>query len=153
MPHNPRKRRELIILIDRLSRFNTGRKSQNTDLTFGEARVLAYINITMEENSKSVIALSDLAERALLAPSALSQMIRSLERRGYVVRDPDPKDRRAVLIALTTEGKEAALRLQASLEENYNKLFDVVDEKDIDELIRLLHIVTDYQEKHQFLQY
>ena len=49
--------------------------------------------------------LSELARRANMTPQAMGELVDELESLGYVVRRPDPTDRRAKLIVLTRKGK------------------------------------------------
>jgi DNA-binding MarR family transcriptional regulator len=57
--------------------------------------------------------LTHLAERALMTPQAMGELVDYLAARGYVERVPDPNDRRAKLIVLTDLGYDA---LQAALD-------------------------------------
>jgi DNA-binding MarR family transcriptional regulator len=58
---------------------------------------------------------SVLAERSGLTRQAMTQIVDSLERLGYVKRGPDPRDRRAQLVTYTARGRKA-LRLARSLQ-------------------------------------
>jgi DNA-binding MarR family transcriptional regulator len=63
--------------------------------------------------------LSTIAARANITPQAVGELVDDLERLGYVVRLPDPDDRRAKRIVLTDRGREsvaAALDTIATLE-------------------------------------
>jgi DNA-binding MarR family transcriptional regulator len=63
--------------------------------------------------------LSTIAMRANITPQAVGELVDDLERIGYVVRQPDPHDRRAKRIVLTDRGREsvaAALNTIATLE-------------------------------------
>ncbi len=63
--------------------------------------------------------LSTIAARANITPQAVGELVDDLERLGYVVRQPDPDDRRAKRIVLTDRGREsvaAALETIAALE-------------------------------------
>jgi DNA-binding MarR family transcriptional regulator len=51
--------------------------------------------------------LTALAERAVMTPQAMGELVDDLVTRGYVDRVPDPADRRAKLIMLTPLGYEA----------------------------------------------
>ena len=51
------------------------------------------------------LRLSDLAQRTLVTLSGISRLVTSLERAGLVQREPDPTNRRAVLVTLTREGR------------------------------------------------
>jgi DNA-binding MarR family transcriptional regulator len=50
--------------------------------------------------------LTDLARRANISPQAMGELVDELEDLGYVVRRPDPTDRRAKLIVLTSKGRK-----------------------------------------------
>lgn len=53
------------------------------------------------------LRLSTLAERIHLDLSTVSRQVPALERAGWLVREPDPHDRRAQLLQLTDEGRSA----------------------------------------------
>ena len=53
------------------------------------------------------LRLSALAERLFLDVSTVSRQVPALERAGWLVREPDPCDRRATLLRLTEEGQQA----------------------------------------------
>jgi DNA-binding MarR family transcriptional regulator len=48
-----------------------------------------------------------IAERLLVTTASVTSLLDTLERRGLVTRSPDPKDRRKVLVALTSHGRRA----------------------------------------------
>jgi DNA-binding MarR family transcriptional regulator len=48
--------------------------------------------------------LTELAARAGMTHQSMSELVATLERRGYVERRPDPSDGRARLVCLTPEG-------------------------------------------------
>jgi DNA-binding MarR family transcriptional regulator len=66
------------------------------------AHAAVFVNIDSEGTR-----LTDLAERALMTPQAMGELVDDLARRGYVERIPDPSDRRAKLIVLTDRGYDA----------------------------------------------
>jgi DNA-binding MarR family transcriptional regulator len=47
-----------------------------------------------------------IADAMTLSPAAVSKTLAKLERRGFVERQPNPADRRAVLVTITTAGAE-----------------------------------------------
>ncbi len=49
--------------------------------------------------------LTELARRANMSPQAMGELVDELEQLDYVVRRPDPADRRAKLITLTKKGQ------------------------------------------------
>lgn len=54
--------------------------------------------------------VSELAERAGIAPSTASRMLDALERRGIVARKREAQDRRSVAVELTRAGAEVLSR-------------------------------------------
>jgi DNA-binding MarR family transcriptional regulator len=64
--------------------------------------------------------VSALAERAQMTKQAMAELVRHLETHGYLVRVPDPADRRAKLVLPTDRGREVvaiAQELVPELEE------------------------------------
>jgi DNA-binding MarR family transcriptional regulator len=53
------------------------------------------------------LRVNQLAREVVLSPTATSRFVDRVERAGYVAREPDPDDRRALQIALTDAGVEA----------------------------------------------
>ena|SRR5438105_4193987 len=51
------------------------------------------------------ISVSELAKRAHVRKQTMAQAVEELEQMGYVERRPDPRDRRARLVLLTSRGK------------------------------------------------
>jgi DNA-binding MarR family transcriptional regulator len=56
--------------------------------------------------------VSLLAERAQMTKQAMAELVRHLEDRGYVVRVPDPSDRRAKLVVPTGRGRDVVALAQ-----------------------------------------
>lgn len=52
------------------------------------------------------IRLTNLADAALMTKQSMGYLVDDLEALGYVERVPDPADRRAKLVRLTTRGQE-----------------------------------------------
>lgn len=56
--------------------------------------------------------LRDLADALRISPRSVTDVVDALERKGYVVREPDPHDRRASVVVVTDAGRQvrAAVR-------------------------------------------
>ena len=54
--------------------------------------------------------LTVLAARAGMTHQSMSELVQTLERRGYLERRPDSSDGRATLVLLTRKGRQAARR-------------------------------------------
>jgi len=49
--------------------------------------------------------ITELAERAQMTKQSMSELVNYLEARGYLERQPDPKDRRASIVRLSNKGE------------------------------------------------
>jgi DNA-binding MarR family transcriptional regulator len=57
------------------------------------------------------LRVNELAREVVLSPTGMSRLVDRVEAAGYVRREPDPRDRRALQVALTDEGVEALRRM------------------------------------------
>jgi DNA-binding MarR family transcriptional regulator len=60
---------------------------------------------------KQPLRVNQLAEAVVLSPTAMSRFVDRLERDGYVRREPDPDDRRALQVTITDEGRKLLRRM------------------------------------------
>ncbi|GLZ46892.1 transcriptional regulator [Actinomycetospora sp. NBRC 106375] len=70
--------------------------------------------------------VSLLAERAQMTKQAMAELVRHLEEHGYVVRVPDPTDRRAKLVVPTDRGSDVIARAQGLAPEVEGRVVDVL---------------------------
>jgi DNA-binding MarR family transcriptional regulator len=54
---------------------------------------------------KRPLRVNQLADAVVLSPTAMSRFVDRLERDGYVRREPDPEDRRALQLTITRDGR------------------------------------------------
>ena len=57
------------------------------------------------------LRVKDLADEVVLSPTAMSRFVDRVEAAGYVRREPDPSDRRALQITLTDSGVDLLRRM------------------------------------------
>ncbi len=67
---------------------------------------LQYTALTVLQRQPGMSG-AQLSRRSFVSPQAGSEMIAHLERKGLIVREPDPKNRRILRISLTEEGDQA----------------------------------------------
>lgn len=68
-------------------------------------------------HSDEPLRMSDIANRLVLSPGGATKVIDRLEEMGCVIRVPDPTDRRATLLQITDEGREAVSRNRKIIDE------------------------------------
>jgi DNA-binding MarR family transcriptional regulator len=57
------------------------------------------------------LRVNQIADAIVLSPTAMSRFVDRLERDGYVRREPDPGDRRALRVTITAEGRALLRRM------------------------------------------
>jgi DNA-binding MarR family transcriptional regulator len=82
--------------------------------------------------------LTELARGANITPQSMGQIVDELEDLGYVVRTPDPADRRAKLIKLTGEGMKVAQQGATTIQGIEGRLIELLGERDYRKLRRTL---------------
>ncbi|GAA3817866.1 MULTISPECIES: MarR family winged helix-turn-helix transcriptional regulator [Amycolatopsis] len=96
--------------------------------------------------------MTELGAVLRLAKSSLTGLVDRTERNGLVRREPDPRDTRAVLVALTPEGKRLAGEFYAETCRRIEQLPAGLDAADRDRLAGLLgRVVTDNEVPPVFL--
>jgi DNA-binding MarR family transcriptional regulator len=78
-------------------------------VTFGQARVMRVLARLGEPTR-----MADLAGSLEIVPRSMTTMIDALEAAALVARDPDPHDRRSVLVTLTAAGRDLLDRVDAA---------------------------------------
>ena len=74
--------------------------------------------------------LSALARGANMTPQSMGELVDELERLGYVVRQPDPTDRRAKLVVLTELGERTIRASQVTIRGIEERLTAILGERD-----------------------
>lgn len=87
--------------------------------------------------------LSELARGASMSPQAMGELVDELESMGYVVRRPDPRDRRAKLIVLTRKGKACVEAGRSTVEDLENEITRRLGQRGHHQLRRLLQKLLD----------
>lgn len=88
------------------------------------------------------VTLSDLAPLLDVSAATASQMVGTLETRGWVGRGFDPADRRRHVIRLTAEGEQVVLRTQDRRRARLMRVLDQLSGEERWELVRLAQRVA-----------
>jgi DNA-binding MarR family transcriptional regulator len=98
---------------------------------------LSYAELLSNLDTRGT-SISDLARRAGVSRQAASQLLRSIERDGYVEREPHAGDARAVRVRMTPRGRALlsdALDVVRGIEAEYE---DLLGREDLQHLRRIL---------------
>jgi DNA-binding MarR family transcriptional regulator len=77
-------------------------------------------------------------ETLAVSKPAISQMLASLEKRGYIRRETDTGNRRKIIITLTPKGRETVDKVKQSMDSLISHVITRFGEEDTRHLIRLL---------------
>ena len=90
---------DLLALLPFLGRLVAAEvmREAGEDITMPRFRVLTHL-------AEGPLTLSVLARRRRVSLQAMSELVQSLVERGWIVRAPDPKDRRQALLSLSEVG-------------------------------------------------
>ena len=91
---------ELLYSIRKFHMLSHKNISPLQDTSRGQGRILAMLRL------KSKITTKDLSYILGIRQQSLNETLQKLEKEGYIVRTPSPKDRRVMLISITEKGKE-----------------------------------------------
>jgi DNA-binding MarR family transcriptional regulator len=102
------------------------------DITPGQSRALSVLG------RHGVMRLSELSDHLRIAPRSTTEVVDGLQDRGLVERRPDASDRRATLVALTSEGQKVGAEIRATRKAEAERFFGELDDADRAELVRIL---------------
>lgn len=86
--------------------------------------------------------LRALADRLRIVARSATDIVDSLEAAALVIREPDPQDRRAVLVSLTDSGRTQLDAIDSARRAVATELFDTLDTEDREQLARILDKIT-----------
>ena len=126
----------ITLLAKLLDRCTTRLLLANSGLTVAEWRVLAQLVIA------SPASVRQLAEQAWVDRAEVSRAAASLERRGHVERQENPKDRRSPLLYCTDQGRALARRVTPSRHAFHKSLTDLLPGAQTEELEAALLVLA-----------
>lgn len=89
-----------------------------------------------ELDSPTPLSQRDLAERLGLEKSTISRMVADLERRGHLVRERDPENRRFYRLRLTPHGRELHATMGSAFHEHYDRWVSAMTKAERDALFK-----------------
>lgn len=97
------------------------RREAGEATTMPQYRVLAHL-------AAQPLTLSGLAKQRRVSLQAMSELVQALVERGWVVRVPDPRDRRQQMLHLTEQGRQRYERAQHQTLQRLIPLMSQLDE-------------------------
>jgi DNA-binding MarR family transcriptional regulator len=118
--------------VSRQLRHQTQQALAPWDVTPSQARALGMLS------RHGPVRLGTLSEHLRIAPRSATEVVDALAAAGLVERRPDPDDRRATLVALTSRGGEVVAGIRAARAAEADDFFARLDDGDRAALARIL---------------
>jgi DNA-binding MarR family transcriptional regulator len=97
--------------------------------------------LSMLADTGEALSPNQIADRLIISRASVTSLLDSLEKRGYVRRQPHLSDRRMLVVELTGPGREAADRFRPIVHRNQKAWLDVLSEAEQAQLIETLQRV------------
>jgi Transcriptional regulators len=111
---------------------------KNADITPVEFHTIKLIQKISEKlENETQVYVSMLQKKMELTMPAVSQILNSLDKKGFIVRNISTEDRRKIYVKLTGEGKRILNEINDHNDKILGKFIELVGEDDIKELIRI----------------
>ena len=107
------------------------------DLRQSESNLLVYLTYLCPPGTNG-IRVSELSKQLKITSAAVTHVIQSLEKNGYITRATDPNDRRSILVSATEVGHHFVEAREKELFNRFQHLHDHLGAEDAEQLIRIL---------------
>ena len=125
---NEKIAKEYITLIPNVFSSFSELNKDSVELTHMQNHVIEFMYMKQRP-----LNIKDISIGLNIAKQQLTNIIRDLETTGYLVKIPDIKDKRAVLVSLTPKGKEIENKKWTDIYQKFTKnLTKLSDEEKID---------------------
>jgi DNA-binding MarR family transcriptional regulator len=122
------------------------------ELKPSEFRVLHTVKISFIDDNEDGLMVSEISDRLKIARPTVTQLVNSLQRKGFLEKKTDEHDGRVVRIHLSEKGKAMAKKGAKEFYRLFKGLAEHLGAEKSDELADMLAEVFDYFEKTQHMK-
>ncbi|AIQ31594.1 hypothetical protein P40081_28200 [Paenibacillus sp. FSL P4-0081] len=137
-----------IFQLKRLHGAGLGKETggNKSDINMTELVLMKGIadNSTDSENN---IGLPDVRGYLSISKAAVSQMLGTLEKKGYINRDLDKNNRRNLVVTLTPKGREILKNKDNEFNDRLDKIITHLGEDDVKQMITIVNRMIEYTNK------
>jgi DNA-binding MarR family transcriptional regulator len=90
-------------------------------------------------DTETPVSPNQIADRLIISRASVTSLIDSLEKHGYVIRQPHGSDRRMLLIELTDSGRQIAGQFRPIVHQHQHQWLNVLSVQEQEQLIQTLH--------------
>lgn len=110
------------------------------EVLHGEVTVLQYIY-----RSNAEVVPSKIGDDIGVSSARIATTLNSLEKKGLIIREINPNDRRHILVKLTEKGEKEAQKRYKKIIEHIANVLKLLGEEDAVEYVRILDKLTKLQ--------
>lgn len=110
----------------------------------GETGTLLYLAFVKKE-----MTASELSQKLNVSLPRITSILNSLETKNMLKKRIDIKDKRKIVVSITENGKNMVLEKKEEAINNMARIIEKLDEKDIDEYIRIAKKIREVIEEMQ----
>lgn len=111
--------RELLMIVPRLNRII----ARDLRAEFGDDTTIVRMRV-LGELAEAPLTLSALARKREVSLQAASEHVQDLVARGWVLRTPDPHDRRQAMLSLTDDGLRQLEQVREHISRQFTPFID-----------------------------
>lgn len=112
----------------------------------GERMYMGEVHVVIAIGEHGIDNVGELAQRLDITKGAVSQFLKKLEDKGFVLRIQDGNDKRQFSVKLTEKGKDLCRIHTAFDKERYAKVYPLFSEFTVDELEYILRFDQKFKE-------
>ena len=129
--------KEYIALIPNLFGSFSDLNKDSVELSHMQNHIIEFMYM-----QRKALNLKEISIGLKIAKQQLTNIISDLEAGGYLVKVPDPLDKRAVLVSLTTKGKEIEEKKWTAIYQRFSKNLTKLSEEERIDLHFAFHKVN-----------
>ena len=89
-------------------------------------------------DSETTVSPNNIADRLIISRASVTSLLDSLEKRGFVKRQPHISDRRMIVVELTDSGRQVANKYRPIVHQHQKVWLNALSEKEQEQLIKML---------------
>ena len=103
--------------------------------------------ILMTVRNKKNAAMCDISRRVGLEKSSYTRSVNDLVSKGYIIKNIDSKDKRKIMLELTSEGIETAFCIDKIMDNYLDRISALFDSKEKKEIIGALDTISNFAQR------
>ncbi|WP_332238517.1 MarR family winged helix-turn-helix transcriptional regulator [Sporolactobacillus sp. KGMB 08714] len=139
---DPSAAKEYVTLISNLFTHYQGLNRGSMKVTHLQGHILEFMY-----SKQKALNLKEISEGLEIAKQQLTHVVSGLEKKGYLIKRPDERDKRAVLVTLTPAGKAMEEQKWRVLYQKFIKSFNRLTEEEQFDFCFALHKVNTLLQK------